>query len=45
MKKIISNIRQNRYLVQIITLISGTLLAQVISFISIPILNQGYISR
>ncbi len=42
MKKIISNIRQNRYLVQIITLISGTLLAQVISFISIPILTRLY---
>jgi len=42
MRKIISNIKENRYLFQIITLISGTLLAQIISFASIPILTRLY---
>jgi len=42
MREIISNIRENRYLIQIITLISGTLLAQIISFASIPILTRLY---
>jgi O-antigen/teichoic acid export membrane protein len=42
MRKIISNIKENRYLFQIITLISGTLFAQIISFASIPILTRLY---
>ncbi len=42
MNKFISNLKNNRYLVQIVTLISGTLLAQIISLISIPILTRLY---
>jgi len=42
MNKIISNFIKNRYLLQIITLVSGTLLAQIVSFASIPILTRLY---
>ncbi len=42
MNKFISNLKNNSYLTQIITLISGTLFAQIISLISIPILTRIY---
>jgi len=42
MTKAILNLKKNRYLLQIITLISGTLFAQVVSFLSIPILTRLY---
>jgi len=42
MNKIIANFKKNRYLIQIITLISGTLFAQIVSFLSIPILTRLY---
>ena len=40
--KIINKIRQNSYIIQIITLMSGTLMAQVIMFAFIPILTRIY---
>jgi O-antigen/teichoic acid export membrane protein len=40
--KIVKKIRENSYIIQIITLMSGTLMAQVIMFAFIPILTRIY---
>ncbi len=42
MDKIIKKLKNNSYLLQIVTLISGTLIAQIVMLLSIPILTRLY---
>ncbi len=42
MNKYINNLKQNTYILQIITLMSGTIIAQIVTFAFIPILTRLY---